>query len=500
MRRGWAAAFGLFALSSGALVGAWIVADRATVLRHLEERTLSLARMISAHGDAAIEEADKVIRAMQGRVANWNLRDPVAAQQLFVEMRNLIPGSSHLSSVWVVDADGVNRLDSWVFPPEPISAAERPYFKRHVAGESGIIIAGDDRPGSISGRQRFTLSRAFHNPDGSLRSVIVVGIYTAGFNTLYEEAATWPQARAGLFSIEGEPLARLNAPTRPSPEFTATLSNMAAASAIGSAVLSEDGEPRLFSWARSKAHPQIFAASSQTITAALAEWRQRSAILVAIYLVALGAIGLLAWMSVRAGEARQAASVNELAVREVHHRVKNALQLIVSMLGMRAPKIADPQARAELEEVSARVRAIGDVQDLLQSSATLNRVDATLLLRRLCDQLQKGYSGQISFAGDEGQILDAAKATTLAIIANELITNAIKHGNSAVAVTATPMPSKFVMSISDDGPGLPEGFDLDNTDRFGMRVARMMAESVGGSLTTIRKAGPGASFEVDVPV
>lgn len=111
-----------------------------------------------------------------------------------------------------------------------------------------------------------------------------------------------------------------------------------------------------------------------------------------------------------------------------------------------------------------------------------------------------GYAGDINFAGGTGQVVDAAKATTLAIIANELITNAIKYGNSAVAVTATPMPSKFVMSISDDGPGLPDGFDISTTDRFGMRVAKMMAESVGGSLAIVKKAGPGASFRVDVPV
>lgn len=187
-------------------------------------------------------------------------------------------------------------------------------------------------------------------------------------------------------------------------------------------------------------------------------------------------------------------------MREVHHRVKNALQLIVSMLGLRARQMNDPLARAELEQVGARVRAIGEVQDLLQSSAMLNRVDATVLLRRLCEHLQKSYYGHIGFAGDEGQVLDAAKATTLAIIANELITNAIKYGNGAVAVTASQIQSEFILSVSDDGPGVPENFDLENNNRFGMRVAKMMAESVGGSLQTTKGTGPGASFRVDVPV
>jgi two-component sensor histidine kinase len=499
MRRGWAAALALFVLSSGALVAAWILSDRATVIAQLEERTLSLARMISAHGDAAIEEADKIILALQGRVAEWDFKDPVAGQQLFVEMRNLIPGSSHISSVWVVDGDGVNRLDSWSFPPRPAPSSDRPYFKRHAGGEPGLLISGDERPGSVTGKRRFTVSRAFRRPDGSLRHIIVVGIYTEGFNTLYSEVATWPDARAGLFSILGEPLARFNEPSQPSAEFFGKLSSMGARNPYGSAILSEEGAPRLISWSRSRSHPDIFGASSQTISAALAQWRWRSLLLAVLYLVAMGAIGLLAWMSVRAGEARQAAKVNELAVREVHHRVKNALQLIVSMLGLRTPKIADPLARAELEEVSARVRAIGEVQDLLQSSATLNQIDAAVLLRRLCDQLQKGYSGEISFSGREGHVIDSAKATTLAVIANELITNALKYGKGSVAVTATPMQSRFVMSVSDDGPGLPDGFDMENTDRFGMRVARMMAESVGGRLSVPRSQGPGATIQVDMP-
>ena len=190
--------------------------------------------------------------------------------------------------------------------------------------------------------------------------------------------------------------------------------------------------------------------------------------------------------------------LNEMAVREVHHRVKNALQLMVSMIGLRIGHIGDPRTRAELEEVSAKIRAIADVQDLLQSANTLDVVDPGALLGRLCAQLQKGYDGRIIYRGEAGHAINAVTATSLAIIVNELVTNAMKHGHGVIEVECDIARQSIDLTVSDNGPGLPENFDVNRNERFGLRIAKTMANSIGARLTASNGASRGATFRLEV--
>jgi two-component sensor histidine kinase len=269
--------------------------------------------------------------------------------------------------------------------------------------------------------------------------------------------------------------------------------------AFGSVEIDDGDSQRLTSWQRSSSHPDLYGTSSQTISAALVDWRRRSIVTASTGVLAIALFGLFVWMAMRAGQANETARVNELAIREVHHRVKNALQLMVSMIGLRVSKAQDPAMRAELEEIAYRIRAIADVQDLLQSTTTLDVVDPGILLSRLCEQLQKGYPGSIRFHGEDGHSVDAAKATSIAIIANELVTNAMKHGDGIIDVRCEFKPRAVELSVSDNGPGLPENFDVDNNERFGLRVAKTMAESIGARLTASNEPSRGATFRLEMP-
>ncbi len=499
MKRGWALASALFAASTAMFVAASIMADRTAVIESVQERTQSLARMIVAHGDAAVGEADKIIRSVEPDVAGWDFSDETKGRELHTKLRNLIIGSGQISSAWVVDANGVSRLDTWAYPSRQIDAKARGYFLKHKSGFKDLLVAGDPRPGTVTGKERFTVSRPQYNADGTLHAVIVVGIYTEAFNTLYKEVANWPDARAGFYTLDGDVLARLRTKSEPSPAYAARINANVRTLSFGSVEIDDGGSPRLASWQRSSSHPDLYGTSSQTIAAALVDWRRRSIVTAATGVLAIALFGLFVWMALRAGQARQAASINELAIREVHHRVKNALQLMVSMIGLRIAKAPDPATRAELEEIASRIRAIADVQDLLQSTTTLDVVDPGALLARLCQQLQRGYSGSIRYHGEEGHSIDAAKATSLAIIANELVTNAMKHGDGIIDVSCEIGPSKIEVAVSDNGPGLPENFDVDSNDRFGLRVARTMAESIGGRITASSEPARGATFRLEMP-
>lgn len=132
---------------------------------------------------------------LETRVAEWDLADPVTGQRLSAELQKLVKASASLSSAWVTDPSGVSRLDNGTYPARPVFA-EREY-SLHSAGENGILILGDETPGSASGRKWFTVSRPVRNADDLLHAAIAVGIYAEVFQKLYGEVARWPDARAG---------------------------------------------------------------------------------------------------------------------------------------------------------------------------------------------------------------------------------------------------------------------------------------------------------------
>jgi two-component sensor histidine kinase len=500
VKRAWGGTVAVFGLLTAAAVTAYAISDRTAALRAVEERTLSIARMLSAHGDAAIGAAETLVVQVEDDIAAWDLHDPVVGREMYERLRRLMVGSPHVSSAWVLDGGGVSRLDTWTFPSEPFDSAHRPYFRRHLEGAPDPVIAGDDDPGVVTGQNRFTFSQAERNPDGTLRSIITVGIYSHQFSTIYQEAANWPDARAGLYSLDGDVLARLDMEERASPQFTEELQRNVAARPSGSALILENGVQKFASWQRSSRYPNLYATSSQTLSAALAEWRNRTILVAGMASLAFLGFALFAWSRVRVAEVRSAAKVNEIAIREVHHRVKNALQLLISMISLRSRKLKDPEARLQLEYMAAQIRAIAEVQDILQNASGLDQVEPCALLRRLCQQLQTSYAGEIRFSGNDGGSIDPERATSMAVITNELVTNAMKHSREVVDVTCKVNSTGVVVTVADDGHGLPADFDIRSNEGFGLRSAFMMAENTNASLTAAAGAEKGATFRLEIPV
>ena len=498
MRRIWLASAG-FVLAMGSLATVSIVRDRAAVLQAITERTHSMARLIVAHGEGAIEDANKIAAALDGPVRSWGLREPQEGQRLFALLGELLPGSPQISSALVLDGQGISRLDSWTYPARPIDGSERPYFKAHLQGAPEPVILGDPRPGGVTGKQRFTFSRSQRNRDGSLHAVLVVGIYNEYFDRLYAEVASWPGARAGLYDFDGGILGRLPSAQPTSPEYLAELEAAVRSSPGGSRIIAEADGTRLASWQRSAKYPNLYAASSQPVDLALADWRQRSWLLgLATALAALGVSGLT-FFALRATADRQAVRQQEMLAREVHHRVKNSLQMAVSLLNLRARQAPEPSARDALAEASMQVMAITDVHELIQGSATLDRVDVCKLLQRLCDHLAQDPERQVTFRSGKPLLIDAAQAANVAVIANELITNAFKHARTHVVVTCAQEEGAFVIDVQDDGPGLPEGFEIDQQSRFGLRMTAGIARQLGGSVTA-RSPAKGAAFRLQLPL
>ena len=180
----------------------------------------------------------------------------------------------------------------------------------------------------------------------------------------------------------------------------------------------------------------------------------------------------------------------EATIREIHHRVKNNLQTVAALLRMQSRRTENQSARSALEEATRRVGSVALVHDLLSQTLS-ERVDfdAVLdsLIRMVSDVSSSGAAVRIERTGSVGQV-DAGTATTLAVALTELLANALEHGgrgraDCTIQVTATPDAEGMRLSVDDDGPGLPAGFDLETTQTLGLKIVRTLAESeLGGHL------------------
>ncbi|MFN4141253.1 sensor histidine kinase [Aestuariivirga sp.] len=474
--------------------------DRADALRLVGERTSSMSRMIVAHGDAAADSALQIINSVYPVVAAWDLEETDTGRTIAARITEMASSNGIISAAWVLDAAGTNLVDSWGYPAKPVSAAQRPYFKAHLAGAPDPVIMGDEQPGSVTGKERFTISRAVRQPDGSLKAVIAVGIYKNIFDTLYKEAVNWPGARAGLYTVSGDVLARIQTADRATPAFVTELTRRAMERVSGTELVSVEPIPRIVSWRRSQAHPELFATSSQPVKVALGEWEARAWVTALLALAANGVFWILAWFAARSAQARQEAQANELAVREVNHRVKNSLQLISSLLQLKARKSDDTSYTEAVREVTAQLTALAETYRFVQGASKLGTVDAALTIEGLCNHLGETYQVPIALEAVSSIVVSANHATALTVIVNELVTNAIKHGGGPVTVSLKQDKEMLWLSFLSTKGRLPEGFSLEEAKGFGLRAVRSMLSGLGGHITAKNLVKEGTAFTVSIPV
>jgi two-component sensor histidine kinase len=201
----------------------------------------------------------------------------------------------------------------------------------------------------------------------------------------------------------------------------------------------------------------------------------------------------------------------DAAIREVHHRVKNNLQTISSLLRLQARRLAPGPGRHALEESERRIRSIAVVHEIL-SRDTVDQVNFNDILPSLVRMAEDLGSAErpvrISTHGDAGE-LQAAIATPLAVIVTELLQNAAEHAfplhgdvpaaELSVEVLLVRTDAELTVVVRDNGVGLPEGFDIDATSSLGLSIVRsLVGTQLGGSIR-MRTDG-GTVVEVVLPL
>lgn len=189
-------------------------------------------------------------------------------------------------------------------------------------------------------------------------------------------------------------------------------------------------------------------------------------------------------------------------LNEVHHRVKNNLQIITSLLRLESGRSTQPSTKAVLSDMQSRIRTMALVHETLYRSGNLAAVDMSSYLQQLATQ---SLRAQLTDAGSVRLQLDLASvevslelATTCGLVVNELLSNCLKHGfpggrTGEVSIMLKPLDDgKWCLRVSDTGVGLPADFELRQQNSLGLQLVRSLAAQLGGSL----EVGPGAVFTV----
>lgn len=195
-----------------------------------------------------------------------------------------------------------------------------------------------------------------------------------------------------------------------------------------------------------------------------------------------------------------------LLIDEVNHRVKNSLQQIASVVRLQARAAPEPATRRALETTLDRIMAVGRVHEqIYRAGETLDDFDAGLFARNLARELVDSLGRDDVVLETEiiPARLDARQATPLALILNELITNALKHGCPAgrpgrIRVVLGTEAGGYRLSVSDDGPGLPRDIAPNQKKSLGMRAVDALARQLRGRLV-IEPMQAGAHFAVVFP-
>ena len=189
----------------------------------------------------------------------------------------------------------------------------------------------------------------------------------------------------------------------------------------------------------------------------------------------------------------------DATIREIHHRVKNNLQTISSLLRLQGRRLSSPEAKIAIGESVRRIRTIALVHETLSREAG-DDIDFAEIVQPLARMAEEGLQSpdrpvRFLVAGDGGK-LPAAIATPLAVVLTELFQNAVDHAFTAggrpgaVVVELANDGTTLSVAVVDDGEGLPAGFSLDNATGLGLSIVRTLVTTELGGTIDVRPATP----------
>jgi two-component sensor histidine kinase len=217
------------------------------------------------------------------------------------------------------------------------------------------------------------------------------------------------------------------------------------------------------------------------------------------------AAGVVAERAVLTGKLSEAVQQKELLLKEVNHRVKNSLQLVASLLNLQRNQIPDQQTRGHFEEAARRINTVAQVHQRLYRDDRPDRVALHHFLEELCHDLNRVFPERnITIVCNASEcFLSTDRVIPVALILNELIANAFKYSfpgdaGGTIKVSCRPTPDAVELSVTDDGAGLPDGFDPNAQAGLGMKIVSALTRQLRAKLE-VTNLPIGKAFTFSIP-
>lgn len=197
----------------------------------------------------------------------------------------------------------------------------------------------------------------------------------------------------------------------------------------------------------------------------------------------------------------------KVLLQEIYHRAKNNLQLVSSLLELRARQVKDVESRTALKDSVGRIQAMALVHEKMYRSESLGTVDFRDYVKTLFEPVVQSYPSQehrinFSFQSDPC-FVDLDMAVSLGLILNELLTNSLKHALTPsktleMRIDIKVNEDRMRLTVSDTGPGLPKNIDFLSSNTFGFRIVKLLIDQINANIEI--QSGNGTIFKISVPL
>jgi two-component sensor histidine kinase len=511
----------------------------------VHDDTLASARLLSAELAQVMEGGRQLMTALGNHPAV-----PEREEECVAYFRSVISEIPLYREAAVIDREGKFHCSTIEIPPT-LDVRDRAYFRGPL--QTGRLTIGTLVQGRVTRSSSVHLSMPLRKRNGDFDGVIVIILNP---ERLAEDLGQrpWPSGQVAMvMDREGQLVFSLPPDRQPLAEAMAAEVFRKASGSARAATMSATGvehREQIVGFVPLSAPPEgLFVAVAADREEVLQPVRQvavRSAIfgLLAMLLAVIGAFAVVHLLvrkpvleMVEAARSRETAEpkpfpdldrstelgtlshvlsqtsthIEQLLeqktflLRELLHRVMNSLTLLTSVLRLQNRTVQDPRIKDQLSRAEARVYSIATVYRYLYQADSTERVDFGEVLRTICQETQRAYSGApratIEVIADPVMI-SMSNAGSLAMLVHELITNALKHaypGGGPITVTLRQMPDRTIeLRVTDRGQGLPADFSLERFESLGLKIITGTAQQLGGK-TTVNRLDPGTEFVVRLP-
>ncbi|MFM7216878.1 MAG: sensor histidine kinase [Bacteroidota bacterium] len=198
----------------------------------------------------------------------------------------------------------------------------------------------------------------------------------------------------------------------------------------------------------------------------------------------------------------------DVLLKEIHHRVKNNLQIIISLLNLQSGYIKDEATLKAVKDGQLRVRSMALVHEKFYQAEELTEIDFSEYIEKLCQYLYQAYGDKTDrikiVLTTEHVGLDMDTAMPCGLLINEIVSNAYKYAfpgqrSGTIEIGFRRMDGRVQLTIKDDGVGLPHDFDMERTETLGMQLVQALTSQLDGNLTVDRAIGTGFTVSFVYP-